>query len=82
MTSTEKILVPIKKMVISLEPGSTVILFGSFARGDNRPDSDIDLLILLDREYLVRTECKGTCSSVFKAVGVALPPTIRLKPAE
>ncbi|TSA33815.1 MAG: hypothetical protein D4R64_13430 [Porphyromonadaceae bacterium] len=33
-----------------------------------------------DREYLVRTECKGTCSSVFKAVGVALPPTIRLMP--
>jgi transposase len=35
-----------------------------------------------DREYLVRTECKGTCSSVFKAVGVALPPTIRLKLTE
>jgi len=35
-----------------------------------------------DREYLVRTECKGTCSSVFKAVGVALPPTIRLMPTE
>lgn len=33
-----------------------------------------------DREYLVRTECKGTCSSVFKAVGVALPPIIRLNP--
>ena len=32
-----------------------------------------------DREYIVRTECKGTCSQVFKAVGVALPPIIRLQ---
>ncbi len=25
-----------------------VILFGSYARGDFRPDSDIDIMILLD----------------------------------
>jgi transposase len=25
----------------------------------------------------IRTECKGTCGNVFKAVGVAVPPTIR-----
>ena len=33
--------------------GSEVILFGSRARGDARPDSDWDVLILLDKERIL-----------------------------
>lgn len=33
-------------------PGAKTILYGSEARGDARPDSDIDLLILLDKEQI------------------------------
>ncbi len=33
-----------------LPKGARVLLFGSRARGDNRPDSDFDLLVLLDHE--------------------------------
>jgi predicted nucleotidyltransferase len=33
-----------------LIPGDRLILFGSQARGDDRPDSDWDLLVLLNKE--------------------------------
>ena len=46
------ILSSIKKTIKSIDPSATVILYGSVARGDNRPDSDIDLLILVDKEML------------------------------
>ena len=34
----------------SLPEGTLLWLFGSRARGDNRPDSDWDILVLLNRE--------------------------------
>jgi len=34
------------KLVAAAAPGSTVILFGSYARGDARESSDLDLLVL------------------------------------
>ena len=36
----------------TLPANSTLLLYGSRARGDNRPDSDWDLLILLDKPSL------------------------------
>lgn len=35
-----------------LPKGASLWLYGSRARGDNRPDSDYDLLILLDKEKI------------------------------
>lgn len=35
-----------------IAPTARTILYGSEARGDARPDSDIDLLILLDEQEL------------------------------
>lgn len=40
----------IKKTIHSNDPRADAFLFGSRARGDNRPDSDWDILILVDSE--------------------------------
>src|SRR5680860_697270 len=47
MKTRNKILQQIKKVVKSVEPKSEIILYGSRARGDEREDSDWDLLILV-----------------------------------
>jgi predicted nucleotidyltransferase len=38
----------ISKAIRRKDPYAEVFLFGSRARGDNRPDSDWDILILID----------------------------------
>jgi len=42
------ILNSIIKAIHGKDPNAEVFLFGSRARGDNRPDSDWDILILID----------------------------------
>lgn len=44
------ILLRCRAAVKAVEPGAEVILYGSRARGDAAPDSDYDLLVLIDGE--------------------------------
>jgi predicted nucleotidyltransferase len=46
----QQILENIRQLKRELIPNERLILFGSQARGDARPDSDWDLLLLLDKE--------------------------------
>jgi predicted nucleotidyltransferase len=39
-------------------PDATVILYGSFARGEQKPDSDIDILILINKPEVSREDEK------------------------
>jgi len=48
----------IKDTVSGTDPNATVIVYGSHARGENHPNSDIDLLILLDKEEVTREDEK------------------------
>ena len=38
------------------DPCATLILYGSYARGDYKEESDIDLLILVDQEKITRDD--------------------------
>jgi len=58
MNIDNSILLKIKNLVRKVEPDATIILYGSRARGDNRQDSDIDILILIDKDYLTRADEK------------------------
>jgi uncharacterized protein len=52
MVQLENILLSIKSTVKNVDPKATVILYGSYARGDHNRDSDIDILILVDNKNL------------------------------
>ncbi len=52
MIQEENIIRKIKSSILKVEPDATLILYGSYARRDCRPDSDIDILILLDKEKI------------------------------
>jgi len=47
---THKIIDRIVKQIRETEPDAEVILYGSYARGEETEESDIDLLILLDKD--------------------------------
>ena len=58
MKDKSHILQLIKKSVSKTEPGAVLILYGSYARDDNRDDSDLDLLILVDKDKITRADQK------------------------
>ena len=53
-----EILNRIRDIINTVEPKSKIILFGSFARGENQINSDIDLLILIEKEKITRKDEK------------------------
>lgn len=44
------------KVIKEIDPSAEVILYGSRARGEAEPDSDYDLLILVDGEVTLERE--------------------------
>ena len=52
MQDRSEILKRIKETLQRVAPDAQSIVYGSQARGDFRPDSDIDLLIIVDKERL------------------------------
>lgn len=46
----------ITRRIVEISDPEQIILFGSFARGDHRPDSDLDLLVIKDQVFAAREE--------------------------
>lgn len=59
MEDKKHILQLIKKSVATTAPDAVLILYGSYARGDNREDSDIDLLVLVNQDSVTYDDEKS-----------------------
>jgi len=55
---TERVSYLIRKTIQSIDPKAEVVLYGSRARGDERSDSDWDILILTDYQADLMIERK------------------------
>jgi len=51
-TTKQQLLLSIKHTLLSAVPDGKIILYGSHARGDERLDSDWDLLVLLNKSKI------------------------------
>jgi uncharacterized protein len=58
MQDKDNILKLIKTTVNKTKLGATLILYGSYARGDYRDDSDLDLLVIVDKKEITRIDQK------------------------
>ena len=56
MMSTNELVSEISRLVRNSEPDATVILYGSYARGDEKNDSDIDILVLLEKDRITPSD--------------------------
>ncbi len=77
--STPEILAEIKRRVMAVDPTAQVVLYGSYARGEQGPDSDIDLLILVNKETLDYDSRKAFTSPLYQlefSTGTIISPRI------
>ena len=78
----EHIVNQIREIVHRVAPTAQTILYGSEARGDARDDSDIDLLVLLDKDKLTfddEAEISWPLYELEIKTGVSINPLIMPK---
>ena len=79
MDTTNDILKRIKNIVLENDPEAKVYLYGSRARGTIKPDSDWDLLILLNKDNITYDVEKRVTSPLYDLefeIGEVISPII------
>jgi uncharacterized protein len=69
----------IKETVMAVEPTAEVILYGSYARGENNEDSDVDVLVLVDNNALSYNDKKKISYPLYELeseIGIIISPLI------
>ncbi len=69
----------LREIIRKVTPDATIILYGSEARGDAHPDSDIDVLILIDKDKVTFNDQKKIAYPLYDFefdTGVAISPLI------
>ena len=77
-----EIIEQIKQTIHNIAPSAKTILFGSEARGEALPDSDIDLLILVDGEKMTLEQEEAITLPLYELelkIGVIISPIVMLK---
>lgn len=55
----------IRRLLSGIVPTASAILFGSYARGEENADSDVNLLILLDKDNMTLSEETSITDSIY-----------------
>ena len=79
MTNQQNILDRIKGIVLDKDPSAKVYLYGSRARGTVKPDSDWDLLILLNKDKITTEVERNVTSPLYDLefeIGEVISPII------
>ena len=78
----KEIVSQISDAIKGVAPTATAILYGSEARGEARPDSDIDVLILLDGDHIDLKREMAVTDPLWQIewkTGIPISPTVMLR---